>query len=136
MRKSKSSGTDKIIVHVKTETVEDFFERGKSIAKRLDKGEKLSLQRIVSFEDPEDLVKFLTQTKRALLAAIRKKPSSISSLAHELHRSRSAIDKDIQMLEDIGIVESEYVTNPGHGRYRIIKTADSNPIRLRVETVI
>ena|ERR1700733_8618230 len=133
MRKSRKN---EIIVHVKTETIDDFFERGKVIAKNLDKGEKILIQRIISFEDPEDLTKFLTQTKRALLAAIRKKPKSISSLAQELHRSRSAIDKDIQMLEDIGIVESEYVSNPGHGRCRIIKTADSNPIRLRVETVI
>lgn len=125
-----------MIVHVKTETADDFFERGKSLARRLDKGEKLSLQRIVSFEDPEDLIKFLSKTKRALLAAIRKKPKSISLLAHELHRSRSSIDKDIQMLEAIGIVESEYIINPGHGRCRIIKTADSNPIKLKVETII
>lgn len=134
MKKPKK--LNEIIVNVKTETVDDFFERGKSIAKRLDKGEKITSQRIVSFEDPEDLIKFLAQTKRALLAAIRKKPKSISSLANELHRSRSAIDKDIQMLEAIGIVESEYIVNPGHGRCRIIKTADSNPIKLRVETII
>jgi predicted transcriptional regulator len=134
MRKSKKP--HEIIVHVKTETMSDFLNRGKSLAKQLDKGEKLTSQRIVSFEDPEDLIKFLTQTKRALLAAIRKKPKSISSLANELHRSRSSIDKDIQMLEAIGIVESEYVSNPGHGRCRLIKTVDSNPIRLRVETII
>lgn len=134
MRKSKK--LNEIIVHVKTETVDEFFMRGKAIAKHLDKGEKPTFQRVVSFEDPEDLVKFLTQTKRALLAAIRKKPKSISSLANELHRSRSAIDKDIQMLEAIGIVESEYISNPGHGRCRVIKTIDSNPIKLRVETTI
>lgn len=134
MRKSKK--LSEIIVHVKTETVEDFFARGKSLAKQLDKGEKPSFQRIVSFEDPEDLVKFLTQNKRALITAIRKKPKSISSLADELHRSRAAIDKDIQMLEAIGIVESEYISNPGHGRRRVIKTADSNPIKLCVETII
>jgi predicted transcriptional regulator len=134
MKQSKK--TNEIIVQVKTETVDDFFERGQALAKQLDKGEKLLTQRVVSFEDPEDLIKFLTQNKRALLAAIRKKPKSISSLAHELHRSRSAIDRDIQMLQDIGIVKSEYISNPGHGKCRIIKTADSHPIKLRVETVI
>ena len=134
MRKSKK--TNEIIIHVKTETERDFFERGKALAKRLDKGEAVHTQRTISFEDPEDLIKFLTQTKRSLLTAIRKMPQSISSLAHALHRSRSAIDRDIQMLEDIGIVESEYVSNPGHGRLRVVKTANSNPIRLRVETLI
>jgi predicted transcriptional regulator len=132
----RSGKKNEIIVHVKTETVDDFFERGRDIARRLDKGEIIPSRRIISFEDSDDLIKFLTQTKRALLAAIRKTPKSISSLAHELHRSRSAIDKDIRMLEDIGIVESEYVSNPGHGRCRVIKATDSNPIRLRVETLI
>jgi predicted transcriptional regulator len=134
MRKSKK--LNEIIVHVKTETVDEFFMRGKSIARRLDKKEKLVFQRIISFEDPEDLARFLTQTKRALLAAIRKKPKSISILASELHRSRSSVDKDIQMLEAIGMVESEYVSNPGHGRCRVIKTIDSSPIKLCVETII
>ena len=57
MRKLKK--LNEIIVHVKTEMANDFFNRGKSLAKRLDKGEKLISQRIVSFEDPEDLIKFL-----------------------------------------------------------------------------
>lgn len=34
----------------------------------LDKDEKVTSQRIVSFEDPEDLIKFLTKTKKALVA--------------------------------------------------------------------
>jgi predicted transcriptional regulator len=134
MRKSKK--LNEMIVNVRTETADEFFARGKLTAKQLDKGEKISPSRIISFEDPEDLIKFLTQTKRALVAAIRKKPNSISGLANELHRSRSAIDKDIQMLESVGIVESEYVANPGHGRCRIIKTTDSRPIKLLVETII
>lgn len=125
-----------IVFSVKTESREDFFSRGKHLAKLLDKGESFASQRIISFEDPKDLVKFLTMTRLALVAAIRKKPDSISRLAHKLHRSRSAIDKDIQLLETIGIVESEYVINPGHGRHRIIKVADSRPIRLCVEAVI
>lgn len=134
MKKPKKQ--NEMIIDVKMETVEEFFERGKLTAKQLDKGEKVLSRRVISFENPEDLVKFLTQTKLALLAAIRRKPSSITSLANKLHRSRSAIDKDIQMLESIGIVESEYVSNPGHGRCRIIKATDPRPVKLRVETVI
>lgn len=125
-----------IVFTVKTESKEDFFARGKKIAALLDKGEHITPRRIISFEDPNDLIKFLTKAKLALLAAIRKKPDSISRLAHKLHRSRAAIDKDVQLLESIGIVKSEYVINPGHGRCRIIKTIDSKPIKLEVETVI
>jgi predicted transcriptional regulator len=125
-----------ISVTVKTESREDFFARGKHIAKMLEKGEKISSSRIISFEDPEDLIEFLTKTKQALLAALRKKPDSISGLANKLHRSRAAIDKDVRQLESVGIVTSEYIVNPGHGRSRIVRAVDSNPIRLHVETII
>lgn len=125
-----------IIFTVKTESIEDFFTRGKRIAKMLDKGEKVPSSRVISFEDSEDLIEFLTKTKQALLAVLRKKPDSISGLANKLHRSRAAIDKDVRQLESVGIVTSEYVINPGHGRSRIIKAVDSNPIKLHVETVI
>src|SRR5690348_3922204 len=117
----KSTYNKPIVFTVKTESIDDFFARGKRIAKQLDQNKSIASERIISFEDPKDLIKFLTEAKLMLLAAIRKKPDSISSLAHKLHRSRSAIDKDIQLLESVGIVESEYVINPGHGRHRIIK---------------
>lgn len=126
----------KIFVTVKTESRKDFFARGRRVAKMLDKGEKILSSRIISFEDPEDLIEFLTKTKQALLAALRKKPDSISGLANKLHRSRAAIDKDVRQLESVGIVISEYVINPGHGRSRIVRAVDSNPIKLYVETVI
>lgn len=127
---------NEIAFTVKIESAEDFFARGKHTAKALDKGEKLSPSLIISFEDPEDLIEFLTKTKQVLLAALRKKPDSISGLAHTLHRSRAAIDKDVRQLESIGILKSEYIINPGHGRCRIIKAVDENPIKLHVETII
>lgn len=125
-----------IIFTVKTETREDFFSRGKGIAMQLDQGAPILFTRIISFEDPTDLIKFLTEAKFALLAAIRKKPDSISKLALKLHRSRAAVDKDIQLLESVGIVQSEYTINPGHGRSRVIRAVDANPIKLQVETLI
>ena len=127
---------NEMIIDIKTESIGDFFKRGRESAILLDKGERFTPRRTISFEDTEDLVKFITKAKLILIAAIRKKPNSISKLANQLHRSRVSIDKDIQMLESIGIVESEYVSNPGHGRCRIIKATDSRPIKLRVETVI
>lgn len=132
----KAEKSKEIIFTVKTESLEEFFARGKRTAMLLDQGEVISPRRVISFEDPKDLIKFLNEAKIILLTAIRKKPDSISRLAHKLHRSRSAIDKDVQLLESIGIVESEYIINPGHGRCRIIKAVDSKPIKLHVETVI
>src|SRR6266404_2241049 len=99
----KSEKNNAIIFTVKAESREEFFARGKRKAKQIDQGDSIISERIISFEDPKDLIKFLTESKLVLLAAIRKKPDSISSLAHKLHRSRSAIDKDVQLLESVGI---------------------------------
>src|SRR3982751_6393598 len=122
-----------ITVTVKTESSKDFFARGKHIAKILDKSKEIPSSRIISFEDTEDLIEFLTKTKQALLAVLRKQPDSISELAHKLHRSRAAINKDVRQLESVGIVISEYVINRGHGRSRIVRAANPNPIKLYVE---
>ncbi len=127
---------DKVTIIVKTGTRDEFFARGKKIAKMLDERKTLTPYRAIVFEDPDDLVLFLTKMKLSLLEALRKHPYAISDLAKKLHRSRASVDKDVRLLESVGIVKSEYVVNPGHGRHRIIKAIDPNPIKLLVETVI
>lgn len=75
---TKSIKKDNAVITVKTATRDDFFARGKKIAKMLDEGHSLTASRMISFEDPDDLVKFLTKIKLALLAMLRKHPESIS----------------------------------------------------------
>ncbi len=123
-------------VLIKAESVENFFARGRETAKLLDQNKTVKPRRIISFEDPRDLIKFLTAAKINLLSTIRKHPDSLSNLAKLLNRSRAAINKDIQLLEAIGIVKSEYVANPGHGKQKIISAIDKEPIQLQVQTVI
>lgn len=134
MKKSKRKNELNFIV--RTGSIEEFFTRGKHIAKSLDKKKNNPNTRIISFEDPADLISFLTKTKLDLLTALRKKPESITGLARKLHRSRSAIDRDIKMLESVGIVTSEYISSSGHGRFRIIKITNLKPIRFMVEVTI
>jgi hypothetical protein len=42
---------------IKTGTEEDFFKRGRQLAKTADRGEQLPDERIISFEDPADMMK-------------------------------------------------------------------------------
>lgn len=121
---------------VMTSTRQDFFARGKTISKALDEGKSIAKQRIISFEDTKDLVRFLTDCKLNLVKMLRQKPDSISHLAKRLRRSRTAINKDVELLESVGIIKSEYVTNPGHGKNRIVHMVDSGPIKLHIQTVI
>lgn len=134
MKKLKNDS--EIPVVVKTESLKDFFKRGRNIAKLIDQKKHIFPTRTISFEDVHDLTKFLTETKLNLISTIRKKSLSISDLSKTLKRSRSAVDKDIQLLESVGILKSKYVSNPGHGRHRIITAFDKSPIKLTVETMI
>lgn len=120
---------------VTTESIGDFFDRGRQIARLLDQNKKIAPRHIISFEDVRDLIHFLTENKLRLVAAVRKKPRSLSDLAKALKRSRASVDKDIQQLESVGIVKCEYIANPGHGRCKLIST-DTAPIQLQVQTVI
>ena len=119
---------------VTVENVEDFFQRGKRTAKLLDRKKAVNARHVISFEDTADLVSFLAKNKLHLVATIRKHPSSISQLADLLHRSRAAVDKDVKDLEAVGILKSEYVSNPGHGKCKVITIVDKNPIQLHVQT--
>jgi predicted transcriptional regulator len=116
--------------------MEDFFARGKETARLLDQKKPLTPRRIISFEDPEDLMMFLTKNKLKLIASLRKKPNSMSGLAKLLKRSRAALDKDIHLLESIGLVKSEYIANPGHGKHKVITAIDKSPVKLQVQTSI
>ncbi len=134
MKKLKNDSEIPLIV--KTESLKDFFKRGRNIAKLIDQKKHILPTRTISFEDVHDLVKFLTETKLNLISTIRKKSLSISDLSKTLKRSRSSVDKDIQLLESVGILKSKYIANPGHGRHRIITVFDKSPIKLTVETMI
>lgn len=120
---------------VQQETLVDFFARGIRTAKRLDQKKPVKQRRIISFEDPLDLARFLMDSKSSLMADIRKNPLSITKLAKLAKRSRAAVCKDIQELEAIGMVKSEYQINPGHGRCKIVTAVDKNPIHLQVQTL-
>ena len=61
---------------IKTGTEEDFFKRGRKLAKAADRGEPLPDERIVSFEDPADLMKLITAARLALFRAIKEQPGS------------------------------------------------------------
>lgn len=45
---------------------EDFFKRGRQIAKLADQGKPIPCERIISFEDADDMAKLITTEKLSL----------------------------------------------------------------------
>jgi predicted transcriptional regulator len=103
-------------VIIKTAPLQDFFTRGRQLAKLADTGEQLPQERIISFEDPAELLQLLTPARLALFLAIKDAPDSITAIAERLQRDRRAVKRDLDLLARYGLVQVESKASPGHGR--------------------
>lgn len=106
---------------IKVAHTDEFFKRGKTIAKLADQGKRIPRERIISFEDPEDLAKLITTAKLMLFREVKECPGSITDLSQRLHRDRSAVKRDVDELERFGLVEVEEMPLPGHGRKKEVR---------------
>ncbi len=108
---------------IRTGNVEGFFKRGRNVARLADQGKTIPAERIIAYEDPEDLARILTSAKIALFRAIKERPGSITDIASRLQRDRSAVKRDIDDLEQAGLVSVEEKPHPGHGRLKEVRAA-------------
>jgi predicted transcriptional regulator len=120
--------TKKIVV--RTGDVAAFFDRAKDAARRADQGGEFDGKITLSFEDPQKMFTVLSVARRRLMQAIMQEPMTINELVERLHRDRSAITKDVGLLERMGLVVSQRQPNPGHGFQKLVK-----PVAAKIEMV-
>jgi predicted transcriptional regulator len=108
---------------IKTGSVEGFFKRGREVARLADRKKPIPAERVIAYEDPEDLARILTTAKIALFRAIKEQSGSITDIATRLKRDRSAVKRDIDELEQAGLVSVEEKLHPGHGRLKEVRAA-------------
>lgn len=108
---------------VTTGPIEDFFARGKEIARRADEGVKVPEHCIRSFEDPADMMRLLTATRLELFRTIKERPGSITEVSVRLHRDRSAVKRDADALAAAGIITIAEKVHAGHGRLKELRVA-------------
>ena len=106
---------------IKVETPEEFFKRGKAIARLADQGKSIPREHIIAFENPEDMDRLITTAKLALFREVRQRPGSITDLSVRLRRDRSAVKRDIDDLEKAGLLEVADMVLPGHGRKKEVR---------------
>lgn len=108
---------------ITTGTEMDFFRRGKGLARRLDQGDRIPAESFISFEDPEEILQLVTAARVDLFKAVKEEPGSITEIAHRLHRDRSAVKRDVDILAAAGLVQVETRPIRGHGRMKYVKAA-------------
>ena len=106
-----------------------FFERGRELAKAADRRDAIPPSCVVAFEDVGSLLHVLTAKRVLLLKQVNQTPTSISVLAKKLKRDRSAVTRDVQILERFGVIQVTEKPLPGHGRQKWI-TPLAGEIRL------
>jgi predicted transcriptional regulator len=106
---------------IQTSSVEDFFARARGAAQKADRGQSFSGAEVLSFEDPARMFAVLSEARRAIMAQVMQEPKSVSELADALGRNRSAITKDVHLLEQSGLLDSLRLPNPGHGVRRVVR---------------
>ncbi|MEJ1958419.1 MAG: HTH domain-containing protein, partial [Nitrosomonadales bacterium] len=106
---------------IKVANTDEFFKRGKELAKIADQAKRIPREQVISFEDPEDLARLITTAKLVLFREVKECFGSITELSQRLHRDRSAVKRDIDELERFGLVEVEDMPFPGHGRKKEVR---------------
>lgn len=112
-------------MHIKIESTEDFFAKGKVTASLADKGLLANESRIVSFENAEDLAKVVSAAKIDLFRSIRACSGSITDISKRLNRDRSAVKRDIDVLQSVGLVDVRIMNNAGHGTKKEVIACDN-----------
>ncbi len=109
-------------VVIRTDDVDGFFSRAKDAARRADRGQPFDGKITLVFEDPQRMFTVLSEERRRLMLEVLHEPKTINELTQSLHRNRSAITKDIGLLEKVGLVVSQRLANPGHGIQKVVRS--------------
>jgi predicted transcriptional regulator len=112
----------KTSVRVMVAKTNGFFDRARERARKLDRDEVLPREIAVSFENPSDMVRVLSEERVRLLRFARKRPAAVSELAAGLRRDKRAVSRDVDLLEQFGLITTRYQSNPGHGKRRIVES--------------
>jgi predicted transcriptional regulator len=111
----------KIKVRITNDGVKGFFGRAREHARKLDRGEELPPEMTISFENASDMMRVLSPERVRVLRVARQGAAPVSTLASDLKRDARAVSRDVDLLEQFGLLRTRYQANPGHGRRRIVE---------------
>jgi predicted transcriptional regulator len=108
-------------VRITNDGAKGFFDRAREHARKLDRGGELLPEMTISFENPSDILQILSPQRIRVLELAKKGAKPVSTLASGLKRDTRAVSRDVELLEQFGLLRTRYEANPGHGRRRIVE---------------
>jgi predicted transcriptional regulator len=88
------------------ESIEAAFEQARSVAKALQRGERVGARQRVGFDDMGQMLAVFTPQRWTLIAALRAAgPVTIAELARRLDRDYKNVHTDVGLLSEWWVVE-------------------------------
>ncbi|GEM_PF-181070 len=109
-------------VVIRMDDLDSFFARAKDAARRADQRQAFDGKVTISFEDMQRMFNVLSDARRRLMTEVMRESKAINELTQCLRRNRSAITKDIGLLERMGLIISSRQSNPGHGVQKMVQS--------------
>jgi predicted transcriptional regulator len=120
-------------VIVKTGTTDEYFADVRETARQIERGEVPKPEFTLTFEDPGDMFAVMTTARLELFRAAKSDPSSITAIAKRLHRDRSTVKRDVDILVAAGLLAVEELPLPGHGRQKFVRAVAD---RIQLQAVV
>ena len=94
-------------IRIKLKSVEQALDDAVSTMKAIEKGRRVKARKGTYFENLEAVRSILTENRLSLLRIIRKhKPDSVAELARLANRDFKHVHGDVEILRDLGLVQS------------------------------
>jgi predicted transcriptional regulator len=110
---------------MKVKVFNDGFEghvrRSLTRARARQAGQRLDKETAITFADPLDMLECLSKERIRIVQTIRVHRLSISGLAEKLKRNRGSVTRDVNKLQEFGILRLRTEANPGHGVVQIVE---------------
>lgn len=117
-------------VKIGIKSLEDFLEDAKDTMKKIEKGEKVKIEKGLYFESIEGFRKALTTKRLELLHIIKEKqPESLQELSRLANRDMKSIITDIKILENLDLID---MRRKKEGRRESTPTIDYERIDLQI----
>ncbi|MFV2058108.1 MAG: HTH domain-containing protein [Thiohalomonadales bacterium] len=116
---------------LKAGTTKDFFASARETAREIDENKEVTQKDIVWIE-PDTMLELLKINTTDVIKTIRKASRiTYAELEKNTGRSRASLNKDIRILEQVGIVRVQSEKNPGHGRHKVVEMVSVTPLEFK-----
>lgn len=107
-------------------TLSEHSARSRAVAKALDKkSDTMPYSQVMNGYEFAYFLETLTPKRLQLLKIASKGEKSITELAQAANRNHSAVSKDVAKLEGLGLLNTEMVSNMGHGIKKVVRLVSS-----------